>query len=196
MAKYNEDFIKDFFDKHSDTMEFLNITPPNKNRKRNVIWICKLCGEKQSSHIEGKFFNRNYYMCKKCATKEANKTNLTIEDVRNFVENNSNCILLSNEYTRVKDNLDFICECGNPFSTSYEQFKDNNKRQCNDCGYENGKNKNTINKEIIFKQIKDMLGEDFEILNKDDYKNKQTSLIILHKKCNHTFERTPQKNNQ
>ena len=193
MAKYNEDFIRNFFDKHNDTMEFLSITPPNKNRKRDVIWVCKICGEKQSSHINGKFFNRNYYMCRKCATKEANKTNLTIEDIRILVENNSNCILLSNEYTRAKDNLDFICECGNPFSTSYEQFKDNNKRQCNDCGYENGKNKNTINKEIIFRQIKDMLGEDFEILNKDDYKNKQTSLIILHKKCNHTFERTPQK---
>lgn len=62
-------------------------------------------------------------------------------DVADFVEKNSDCLLVSTEYKGQLVPLKMICGCGNPFEVTYKQFKrpldsDSNKgkRWCNDCG--------------------------------------------------------------
>lgn len=56
------------------------------------------------------------------------------EDVYNFVKENSKCELLEKEYKNYNTYMNFKCECGNIFKTTFKQFKDMNKRQCNVCG--------------------------------------------------------------
>ena len=64
---------------------------------------------------------------------------LYFEEIESFVENNSSCILLSNEYIPNKK-LEFKCYCGNIFKTDWNSFK-NGKTQCNECSKDSFKNK-------------------------------------------------------
>jgi len=60
---------------------------------------------------------------------------LTIQEVRKFVETNSKCTLISTEYINMKTKMEFRCGCDNIFPTSFDEFKNMNKRQCNKCGH-------------------------------------------------------------
>ena len=44
---------------------------------------------------------------------------------------------MSNHYINSIEKIYIQCNCGNKFYTSFDAFKYGNKRQCNDCGYEN-----------------------------------------------------------
>jgi len=60
---------------------------------------------------------------------------LTYEKVKHFieVESESDCILMSEEYIKSKEDLQIKCPCGDLFYASFNMFKHNNKRTCNDC---------------------------------------------------------------
>lgn len=67
-----------------------------------------------------------------------------IDKVKYFVEveSGSECRLISNTYKNNHTKLDFICKCGERFSTSFKEFRSKGnrrkpKRQCNICGYKN-----------------------------------------------------------
>jgi len=59
----------------------------------------------------------------------------TIEELQEFIEiqSNSSCKLLSKEYKDCKTKLSIKCSCGNDFKTTFDSFKNKNKRQCNEC---------------------------------------------------------------
>lgn len=60
-------------------------------------------------------------------------------DVKSFIEENSNCKLLTSEsdYKNTHQKLELICSCGRNFKTSFGEFKGdkygNNTRQCHYC---------------------------------------------------------------
>jgi very-short-patch-repair endonuclease len=58
---------------------------------------------------------------------------LTIKEVKQFVEENSKCKLLSTEYNNNHENLKFICGCGKEFLRSFNNFNQAKQRQCNKC---------------------------------------------------------------
>lgn len=61
---------------------------------------------------------------------------LDYNTVNNFVKENSECELISKEYVKAIDKMNFKCKCGEIFETSFSKFKSRNKRQCNSCsGY-------------------------------------------------------------
>ena len=60
---------------------------------------------------------------------------ITIETVRSFVEENSECELVSEAYVSSKEKLTFRCKCGEVFMTTFTHFKNSNQRQCKECGY-------------------------------------------------------------
>lgn len=72
------------------------------------------------------------------------KTRWNYELVVDFINNNSNCALLSTKFKTAKDKMLFRCECSNEFETTFEKFKNRNKRQCNDCGFKNQLEKQTL----------------------------------------------------
>lgn len=184
-CKFTDEFIKNFFNKHSNTMEFIKIDK-NKN-KRVIIWKCKNCDTLQKSNLDGKFFERKFFVCQSCSTKLVNKSNITIEEVKEYVES-VGCKIISKEYKNMKTDMEFMCKCGNIFEATYEQFK-NGKHQCNNCGRELTRLASLKDKDSIIKEVENKLGDDYIILNKDEYKNMNTYLHIYHKKCNHSFKR-------
>lgn len=58
---------------------------------------------------------------------------LTMDDVRQYVKDNSECELLSTEYIRARDKLKFRCKCGKEFGRSFDNFKRKKTTLCQSC---------------------------------------------------------------
>jgi len=92
----------------------------------------------------GKEYERSYAsyikgnkICRECEFKSSGqKKALTIKDVKHFIEfeSKSGCKLLSTEYINNNTKLDIQCDCKRIFRTSYNNFVNNNQRQCQECG--------------------------------------------------------------
>lgn len=64
----------------------------------------------------------------------AGKITKTIDDIREYVEVNSKCKLLTNsKYMGRKQKMDFMCECGNVFTIAFESFKVKKFKMCRSC---------------------------------------------------------------
>lgn len=107
-----------------------------------------------------------------------------IESVIKFVEENSNCKLLTNKYKNNITYMDFICECGNEFKTTFKQFK-NGKRQCNKCSRKNANKDRTY----TIEQVKEYCDNIGIILLTTEYVNCKTQLE-LQCKCGNIFNTT------
>lgn len=57
----------------------------------------------------------------------------TIDEIRKFVENNSDSKLLTTEYHGFSQKLLFKCACGNNFEKTFKKFKNNHQRKCDVC---------------------------------------------------------------
>ncbi|WP_238948847.1 hypothetical protein [Clostridium sp. YIM B02569] len=58
---------------------------------------------------------------------------LTIEDVRQYVKENSECELLSYEYINARSKLRFKCKCGKEFERTFDNFKRKKTTLCQSC---------------------------------------------------------------
>lgn len=110
-----------------------------------------------------------------------------IERVREFVQANSECTLVSEEYVNNTSNLEFICKCGNPFTTSIKMFARQQapKRQCNACGHQNS-NKN---KTYTVTQVAEYASSIGLTLLNTTYKNCKTNLDFQCM-CGNVFQST------
>lgn len=112
---------------------------------------------------------------------------LTYGEVKQFVEENSECELLSDEYLGIHSKMKFKCRCGKIFETSFSNFKHNDKRQCNSCGKKLGDSKQKrITREEVEKFVKE--NSNCKLLSKkvDNYKTK----LLFKCKCGNEFETT------
>lgn len=114
------------------------------------------------------------------------------KSAKKFVEENSSATLISTEYKRQRDEMNFICKCGEPFATSMDAFIRKNVRQCNKCGYSNGAKKNALTHSEFMERAEKLLGREFKILE-GNYKNQKSTFIIYHEVCGESFSRTAQK---
>ncbi|SDB83650.1 hypothetical protein SAMN05421734_101332 [Pelagirhabdus alkalitolerans] len=57
----------------------------------------------------------------------------TINEIKTFVENNSESTLLTTEYTGFSQKLQFRCACGNLFEKNFTKFKNKHQRKCDVC---------------------------------------------------------------
>ena len=102
----------------------------SKNCKgvNNKIKIRCPCGNTFKTTLNN-FKRQNKRKCDDC-----NSNLLDYGDVKQYIESNSNCKLLSTEYKGIDKRMKFLCECGEVFETSLNSFKHANKRQCYICG--------------------------------------------------------------
>ena len=110
---------------------------------------------------------------------------LSIQEIEKFVEENSECYLLSNEYANSKSKLEFKCKCGNIFVTTFSEFKHQNRRNCRECGIKR-RNERKVHS---FEYIKDFIESSSESeckLLSTEYVNAHTPLKIRCK-CGNTF---------
>lgn len=112
-----------------------------------------------------------------------------IEEVKKFVKSNSECILLEKQYINNTTKMKFKCKCGEIFETSFQKFKDRNKRQCNKCGIKLRSKSTTIS----FKEQKDRIESKTGLKVLDDGSNYENgfSKIKLLCSCGDVFYSSP-----
>lgn len=57
----------------------------------------------------------------------------TINEIKTYVEKNSDSKLLSTEYRGFSQKLEFECACGNKFEKTFTKFKNNHQHKCSTC---------------------------------------------------------------
>lgn len=117
---------------------------------------------------------------------------LTFGDVREFIENNSDCILVSEEYNGQSVPLSMICGCGNPFKVTFKVFKrpldtehNRGKRWCNKCGQK----RSNADRKYTIEQLREIALENNCILISTDYTNCKQYLSFICA-CGEPFETT------
>lgn len=71
--------------------------------------------------------------------------------VKEYIESNDGCELISKEYVNYSSKLEIKCKCGNVFLLSFNGFKNKNKHTCNACSKKGERNPNWKGGKISFK---------------------------------------------
>ena len=82
-------------------------------------------------------------------SKFQNKYNT--ETAREYVRK-FDCELLD-DYKGMNERHEFICSCGNHFTTTFAKFQNKNKRRCNDCSYKIRGNKSKLQYDDVKNRI-------------------------------------------
>lgn len=107
----------------------------------------------------------------------------TYEEVKKFVEENSNCELLSETYEGTYAPLRFRCPCGEEFSASWNKFFSQGRRSCVRCALDGRSERRRRTIEDLEKVI---AGVGCEYIS-GEYKNRKSKLVI---RCRCGHERT------
>lgn len=110
----------------------------------------------------------------------------TYDLVKQYILDNSDCQLLSNNYKNMKENLLFLCDCGNKFNANFNNFVFQNKRCCNKCS----KIYATQKQSLTFNYVKNFIEVESDSeckLLSDEYINYNSKLLIRCK-CGSEFK--------
>lgn len=179
--KFTYKEVKEFIKSNSEC-ELLSCEYVGVNEKLKLK--CK-CGEIFFVSLHD-FKNKNRRCCRKCSMKIMGENrSLNYEYVKKFVDENSECKLLSYEYFRSSYKLKFKCKCGEVFETTFDKFKGSNKRMCNKCSMKIKHKKQSLGFDFVKKYIE----KDCDyVLRSNEYVNTHSKIEILHKKCNTVFK--------
>lgn len=111
------------------------------------------------------------------------------EDVKNFIETQSDCKLLSTTYNGCDEKMLFKCHCGNEFKTTYSKFKGRNQRQCKECGEKERIAKLTKTNEEFQKEIYKLVGNEYQFL--EPYVGGDIKLSCKHSECGYIWKIRP-----
>ena len=112
----------------------------------------------------------------------------TYAEVKAFVEENTDCKLISTEYKGTREPLQFQCACGEEFTTTWSKFYSQNRRRCDKCGTELRASK----KRRTLGEVKENIAKAGYKYLRGEYKSGKSKITILCK-CGH--ERTITYNN-
>ena len=120
--------------------------------------------------------------------------NWSIEKVREFVRENSECELLSVTYVNNTSDLAFRCACGNEFKTSIKEFKgrkdrNQSKRQCNQCGIRSRTNKRKKPHSKFAQEVYGLVGGRYIVMS--EYVTALEGVRLKHDKCKTVFTMAP-----
>ncbi|PET65156.1 hypothetical protein CN514_12360 [Bacillus sp. AFS001701] len=147
----NIEEIKRYVEKHTNCKL---VSTEYKSNREKLDFICE-CGNPFQKSFE-KFKGRNEILCKTCGRlKQMEARKLTFETVFKFVDENSNCVLISKEYKNAHTKLEFLCSCGKKFKKTFDKFMSRNQRQCKKCGYHNISIIKTLNFEDVKKFVEE-----------------------------------------
>lgn len=107
---------------------------------------------------------------------------LTYEQVKDFVEHNSDSKLLSTQYISSTEKMLFQCACGSEFSTRFATFR-RGKRKCFACGSKS----QYESKRLPFEEFVNRLQTHDCTYLSGDYKNQKSKIKMLGT-CGHEFE--------
>lgn len=120
--------------------------------------------------------------CRKCR----GMIDWNIEMVDEFVASETDCTLVSTEYNKTGDDMRFKCECGNEFTTSFNEFLHQNRRRCLDCAYElmiESQRKTTAE---FNKEVYDLVGDKYSV--ESEYIGAREYITMKHNECGYTYK--------
>jgi very-short-patch-repair endonuclease len=165
-----------------EILSYCKITSKNKlnlNLSTQQIFICNDCGNEIKCSLQVLIKHKSH----PCYNCNSSYIEYSFEGLRHYVENNSECKLLSIEYVNNKLMLKLKCSCEEEFTVSFSKFKDRNKKRCNKCsGY----------KIFTYEEIKKIIEENGSKLLtlKEEYKNTKQLLKISCAKCGEVYLRS------
>lgn len=123
---FDYNYVEDFFKENG----CLLLSEDYVNTYEILDYICS-CGT--MSKISFKNF-KNGSRCSECGYKKvSSKKRFTYEYIKSIFEDND-CELISTEYKRNSDKLEYVCSCGNRSFISFMKF--NSGQRCNSCAKE------------------------------------------------------------
>ena len=149
------------------------------NKKRGRLQFeCKIDG-----HIWETSFDaiKRTNGCPRCA----GKAKYTIEDVAEYVHNNTKCRLLSKEYINTKAKIKLLCHCGNEFETTFYQIIGRGIKQCSDCSHKNAGLKRRKSHEQYVAEVEATSNGKYKVVGK--YTNQRTKIKIMCNDCNYKW---------
>lgn len=148
------------------------------NEKSKITIRCA-CGQVFETTFKN-FRNKNKKQCDSCTKKVVKeKQAFHLEYVKKYVQDNSKCALLSTQYVGCKSKLIFKCECGSKFETTFDEFKNGGKRQCNKCGV--AKMVNNNKKFYKFDYVEKVCEDKGYVLVDNEYKGCESKLTLIDK---------------
>lgn len=192
MKKWNIDLVKEFVEKYS-SCRLLSTKYVNSTSK--LLFECE-CGKPFEASV--KVFIRSQSpkrQCNTCGYKKSNEKNTyTIQKVSEYVSS-VGLTLLSASYKNCKTNLDFECECGNRFKTTFDYIKNGNRRRCFVCQPKEGNIRkqgdiayNLKTHTMFLEELQSLHGNDYEVL--DEYKSCKHKIRLKHT-CGNIWEVDP-----
>lgn len=115
----------------------------------------------------------------------------TIEYVKEYVEQNSDCIMLSTEYISNTTKMLFKCKCGNLFNKTFAKFKDRGQITCPQCATKRSPQCQPMTNEVFLNRVNEEVGNEYSFL--ESYINARTKLKVKHNICGHEYSVTPDK---
>lgn len=133
-TKYDHDFVEKYFEDNA-----CKLLSQFQDRVSKVDYICS-CGN--IAKISFAEFLRGVRCIKCAAIKSAEKQRYSIEEIKEIFAK-TDCILLSDTYTRNADKIKFICSCGTEYSLRITQFISGVR--CMNCSIQSRTGKNNCN---------------------------------------------------
>jgi very-short-patch-repair endonuclease len=178
--RYTYDDVKKFIE---DNTDFELLEKEYIDCKTKMKLKCK-CGNEHELNFDV-IKNLKQTCCAECGIKNKieRKRQNSFPKVKKFVEENSNAMLLEEKYKNNSTKMKFRCKCGKDFVTTFAHFKDQNKRECNECSE---KKKTGKFKPYTFSKVKEIIeSKGCELLSKEY--NSNTQKLDIKCVCGETF---------
>lgn len=128
---WNIDLVKDYIENESKSGCLL-LSDEYKNISAKLKLLCS-CGNEFEVSL-GNFKKAGQRSCQKCRrAKTTKELSYTIEEIEEYLKNNTDCQLISNTYKNAKTPMIFKCACGNKFKASWDSVKNKNQITCSTC---------------------------------------------------------------
>jgi len=171
--KYNFEYVKNYIESHSNCI----LLSTEYNTENEDLRLRCSCGNEFYVCFT-RFRRNNKRQCNECSDWKR----WDIDSIRDYVTKNTNCKLLSTEYSGKDGKIRLQCECGNEFETLMNSFFKGNKRQCNECGHKSTGLKTRLSHDEVAEYIRDF---GCELLSK--YKGSGFNLRIKCGTCGKEF---------
>jgi len=126
--KLTYEYVKNFIEVESDSRCKL-ISKEYISSQTNMVFNCH-CGEEFKATWSN-FKHHDKRQCNKCGGRIQWNQDLVKQYIE--FESNSGCKLLSKNYINGVSKIFLKCSCGNEFQTTFSNFKNANKRCCDNC---------------------------------------------------------------
>lgn len=160
-----------------------------KNNSTKLNIQCK-CGEEYI--VDFNTFKKGQTKCKKCFWSE-NKhyKKYTYEQVKQYIEVNSECKLLSIEYEDCFSKLDVLCACGKQYKISFAHIKQQEKIQCKYCSNAEVSETFKLTEDDVRNRVSGKYNNKYSVTDFSFYKNSQNGFIVFkHNECGAHFKST------